>query len=76
MLRFKRSLGIDYTRVYIPYWQKWERMLRFAREHDVMIPVIQDIYPPPGPTAGGERRRTSIPSVHGRPLGGVLKHHL
>ena len=35
--------GIDFTRFNIPYWQKWERMLRFARERDVIISVIQDI---------------------------------
>lgn len=35
--------GIDYTRFNIPYWQKWERMLRFARDRDMIISVIQDI---------------------------------
>ncbi|PYT30717.1 MAG: hypothetical protein DMG57_07300 [Acidobacteria bacterium] len=35
--------GIDFTRFNIPYWQKWERMLRFARERDMIISVIQDI---------------------------------
>jgi Protein of unknown function (DUF4038)/Domain of unknown function (DUF5060) len=35
--------GIDYARFNISYWQKWERMLRFARERDVIISVIQDI---------------------------------
>jgi hypothetical protein len=35
--------GFDYGRFNLPYWQKWERMLRFAREHDVIISVIQDI---------------------------------
>ncbi len=35
--------GIDYTRFNIPYWQKWDRMLRFARERDMIISVIQDI---------------------------------
>ncbi len=35
--------GIDYTRFNLPYWQKWERMLRFAREHDMIVSVIQDI---------------------------------
>ena len=34
---------IDFTRFNIPYWQKWERMLRFARERDMIISVIQDI---------------------------------
>jgi hypothetical protein len=35
--------GIDYTRFDIPYWQKFERMLRFARERDMIISVVQDI---------------------------------
>src|SRR5258708_2715494 len=35
--------GIDYSRFSIPYWQKWERMLRFARDRDVIISVVMDI---------------------------------
>lgn len=35
--------GIDYTRFNIPYWQKWERMLRYARERDMIISVVLDI---------------------------------
>ena len=35
--------GIDFTRFNIPYWQKWERMLRFARERDMIISVVLDI---------------------------------
>jgi hypothetical protein len=35
--------GIDYTRFNLPYWQKFERMLRFARERDMIISVVQDI---------------------------------
>jgi hypothetical protein len=35
--------GIDYTRFNILYWQKFERMLRFARERDVVVSVILDI---------------------------------
>ena len=34
---------LDFTRFNIPYWQKFERMLRFAREHDMIVSVIQDI---------------------------------
>jgi len=34
---------IDYTRFNIPYWQKWERMLRFARDRDMIISVVLDI---------------------------------
>ncbi len=32
--------GIDYSRFNVPYWQKWERMLRFARERDMNISVV------------------------------------
>ena len=32
--------GIDFTRFNVPYWQKWERMLRFARDRDMNISVI------------------------------------
>src|SRR5579862_9263453 len=35
--------GIDYTRFDVAYWQKFERMLRFARDRDMIISVIQDI---------------------------------
>jgi Protein of unknown function (DUF4038)/Domain of unknown function (DUF5060) len=35
--------GVDYTRFNIPYWQKWERMLRYARDRNMIISVIQDI---------------------------------
>jgi hypothetical protein len=35
--------GIDYARFDVAYWRKFERMLRFARERDLIISVIQDI---------------------------------
>jgi len=35
--------GIDYTRFNIPYWQKWERMLRSARDRDMIISAVLDI---------------------------------
>jgi len=35
--------GIDFTRFNIPYWQKWERMLRFARDRDMIISTVLDI---------------------------------
>jgi hypothetical protein len=34
---------IDYARFDTDYWRKFERMLRFARDRDVIISVIQDI---------------------------------
>ena len=35
--------GNDYTRFNVAYWQKWERMLRFARDRNVIISAILDI---------------------------------
>jgi hypothetical protein len=35
--------GIDYTRFNTPYWQKWERMLRFARDRDMIISAVLEI---------------------------------
>ena len=50
---------IDYTRFDVAYWRKFERMLRFARERDVIISVILDISTHPAQAAAGsedERR--------------------
>jgi len=35
--------AIDYQHFDVAYWQKYERMLRFARERDMIVSVIQDI---------------------------------
>src|SRR5580765_6661186 len=35
--------GIDYTRFNVAYWQKWERMARYARDRDVIVSAIIDI---------------------------------
>jgi len=35
--------GFDYTRFYIPLWQKYERMLAYARDRDVIISVVFDM---------------------------------
>jgi hypothetical protein len=35
--------GFDYARYNIPYWQKYERMLAYARDRDMSISVIFDI---------------------------------
>jgi len=35
-----RNPGFDFARFNCPYWQKFERMLRYARERDVIISVI------------------------------------
>ncbi len=32
--------AFDYTRFHCAHWQKFERMLRFARDHDIIISVI------------------------------------
>jgi hypothetical protein len=34
--------GFDYTRFNLPYWEKFERMLRYARGKDINISVIMD----------------------------------
>ena len=34
--------GFDYSRFDVSYWQKFERMLRYAREKDMIISVILD----------------------------------
>jgi len=35
--------GFDYKRFRVEHWQRFERMLRFARERDMVISVILDI---------------------------------
>jgi len=35
--------GFDYGRFNIAHWQKYERMLRFARDRDMIISVVLDI---------------------------------
>jgi len=53
--------GIDFKRFNIPYWQKWERMLRYARERDVIISAILDISTHHAqPAAGSEDERRYI----------------
>jgi len=32
--------GYDVTRFNVPYWQKWDRVLRLARERDMVVSVI------------------------------------
>jgi Protein of unknown function (DUF4038)/Domain of unknown function (DUF5060) len=51
--------GIDFSRFDVAYWQRWDRMLRFARDRDVIISVILDISTHKAQTAPGsedERR--------------------
>ena len=50
--------GLDFTRFRIDYWQKYERMLRFARDRDVVVSVILDISTHTAqPAAGSEDER-------------------
>ncbi len=50
--------GIDYTRFDVPYWRKFERLLRFARERDMIVSVVQDIADGRiHPAAGGDDER-------------------
>jgi hypothetical protein len=35
--------GFDYTRFNVPYWQKFERMLRYARERGMVISLVLDM---------------------------------
>ena len=45
----------DYSRFNVEYWQKFERMLRFARERDMNISVVLDMNDSKvHPAAGGE----------------------
>ena len=50
--------GFDYTRFYIPLWQKFERMLAYARDRNVIISVVFDMNDNKvHPDAGGEDER-------------------
>jgi hypothetical protein len=45
--------GHDYTRFDLAYWQKWDRMLKFSRDRDMIISVIlyittEKVRPDPG----------------------------
>jgi hypothetical protein len=53
--------GFDYTRFNLPYWQKWERMLRFSRDRDVILSVILGISTSAvHPAAGSDDERRYI----------------
>jgi hypothetical protein len=34
--------GFDYARFNVPYWQKWDRMLRYAWARDLILSVVLD----------------------------------
>jgi hypothetical protein len=51
----------DYTRFYLPLWQKFERMLRYSREEDMIISVVLDMNDNKiHPAAGGADERRFI----------------
>ncbi len=53
--------GFDYTRFYLPFWQKFERMLQYARDEDVIISVVLDMNDNKvHPAAGSEDERRFI----------------
>jgi len=35
--------GFDYSRFYLPHWQRFDRMLRFARDRDMVISLVLDM---------------------------------
>lgn len=50
--------GFDYSRFDVAYWQKFERMLRYARERDMIISVVLDMNDSGvHPAAGSEDER-------------------
>ncbi len=35
--------GFDYTRFNLPYWQKFDRMLKYARDRDMIVSLVLDM---------------------------------
>jgi len=53
--------GFDYTRYHLTYWQRFDRMLKFARERDMIISVVLDMGDSKvHPDAGSEDERRFI----------------
>jgi hypothetical protein len=53
--------GFDYSRFNLPYWQKFERMLEFARARDMIISLVLDMNDSRvHPAAGSEDERRFI----------------
>jgi hypothetical protein len=53
--------GFDYSRFNLPYWQKFERMLKFARDLDMNISLVLDMNDSRvHPTAGSRMRGASF----------------
>ena len=61
----------DYTRFNCPYWQKFERMLSYAREKEMIVSVIfgwNDTKVHPGAGSADERRYFEYGSHAWQPL--------
>ncbi len=68
--------GFDYSRFNVPYWQKFERMLRYARDRGMVISLVLDMNDGRvHPAAGSEDERRLHP-LCGGPPGRILQHHL
>ena len=53
--------GFDYSRFNLPYWQKFDRMLNFARDRDMIISLVLDMNDSQvHPDAGSEDERRFI----------------
>jgi hypothetical protein len=53
--------GFDYSRFNLSYWQKFDRMLQFARDRDMIISLVLDMNDSRvHPDAGGEDERRFI----------------
>jgi hypothetical protein len=53
--------GFDYSRFNLPYWQKFDRMLQFARDRDMIISLVLDMNDGRvHPAAGSEDERRFI----------------
>ena len=50
--------GFDYSRFYLPHWRRFDRMLRFARDRDMVISIVLDMNDSKThPKAGSEDER-------------------
>jgi hypothetical protein len=59
--------GFDYSRFYLPHWQRLDRMLRFARERDIIISLVLDMNDSKThPDAGSEDERRFLRYVVAR----------
>ena len=68
--------GFDYSRFNVSHWQKYERMLKYARERDMNISLVLDMGDGRIHPAAGQRRRAPLYPLCRGPVRRVLKHHL